>query len=268
MKSLLIATCVATLSLSPVYAQGIMGKIKQKAGQVAEKAIDKKANQIIEKKTGIDLNTPSNGPGGGSSGTGGSSDPANKSGGGLISTPPNVNENLVDAVASYKTANYGEARYAIQQAMLGVEMEIGNKVLKNLPQSVVSLQREAQADQVTSTGWGWVGLTIQRKYSAGDKQLRVTIANNSAWMSAYNAMMSSGSYAQTTNGEQNWKQTKVKGYKGIIEYSDGSGYRISVPIGQTSMIMWEGINFASEPDIMAAANAFDIDGIKNQLGEK
>jgi hypothetical protein len=268
MKSVFIAMCIASLSLSGVYAQGIMGKIKQKAGQAAERAIDKKANQVIEKKTGIDLNTPPNGPGGGTTGSDGSSNPSNKTGGGLISTPPNVNENLAEAVASYKTASYGEARYAMQQAMLGVEMEIGNKVLKNLPESVVGLARDAQADQVTSTGWGWVGLTIQRKYSAGDKQLRVTIANNSAWMSAYNAMMSSGGYAQTTNGEQNWKQTKVKGYKGIIEYSDGSGYRLSVPIGQTSLIMWEGINFASEPDMMAAANAFDIDGIKKQLGEK
>ena len=86
-------------------------------------------------------------------------------------------------------------------------------------------------------------------------------------MSAYNAYMVNSNYA-TTGGQQNWKQTKVKGYKGIIEFSEGSGYKLSVPIGQTSMIVWEGINFATEQEMMTAANAFDIDGIKKKLGEK
>ena len=75
-------------------------------------------------------------------------------------------------------------------------------------------------------------------------------------------------YSQTTNGEQNWKQTKVKGYKAIIEYDDNTGYKLSLPLGQTSMIVWEGVNFASEQEMMTAANAFDIDGIKKMLGEK
>jgi hypothetical protein len=147
-------------------------------------------------------------------------------------------------------------------------MEIGQNVLKSLPETVVGLKKDATADQVTSMGAGWVGLTIHREYeNTEDKQLRVEIANNAAWMSSYNAYMANANYA-STGTQQNWKQTKVKGYKGIIEYSDGSGYKISVPIGQSSMIVWEGVNFATEQDIMNAANAFDIDGIKKTLGEK
>ncbi|HEU5293031.1 MAG TPA: hypothetical protein VFU05_20440, partial [Cyclobacteriaceae bacterium] len=61
---------------------------------------------------------------------------------------------------------------------------------------------------------------------------------------------------------------KVKGYKGIIEYNEGSGYKLTVPIGQSSLIVWEGVNFANEKEMMDAANAFDIDGIKKILGEK
>lgn len=93
------------------------------------------------------------------------------------------------------------------------------------------------------------------------------VANNSAWMSAVNIYMNS-SYAQTTGGEQNWKHTKVKGHRAIIEFNKGSGYKLSVPLGQSSLIIYEGINFASEQDMMAAAEAFDIDGIKKMLGEK
>ncbi|MFZ6014170.1 MAG: hypothetical protein ACOYXT_27760 [Bacteroidota bacterium] len=258
---ILLAGFAAVVLVCPVHAQGLVGKLKQKASQAAEKALEKK----VEQKTGVGTNdqqnTGSNDPNSGNN-------PTNKGGGGLISTPPDVKQNLADAEVAFKAGSYGEARYAVQQAMLGVEMEIGQKVLKSLPESVSGLPKNESADQVTSTGWGWAGLTIQRAYLKGDKQLRTTVANNSAWMSAVNMYLASGGYAQTTGGQQNWKQTKVKGYKAIIEYDESMGYKLSVPLGQTSLIVWEGVNFASEQEIMSAANVFDIDGIKKMLGEQ
>lgn len=238
-------------------AQGIVNKLKQKAAQTTEKAIEKK---IVPKSTSGNQSSSSDNPSG---------NPTNTTGSGLVINPPDVKQNMAEAETSFKTGNYSDARYAVRQAMLGVEMEIGQKVLASLPESVVGLKKEAEADKVTSMGYGWVGLTIHREYSSGNKQLSVDIANNSAWMSAVNAYLASGGYAQqSSSGQQNWKQTKVKGYKGIIEYNEGSGYKLSVPIGQSSLIVWQGINFATEQDMMNAANAFDIDGIKNKLGEK
>jgi len=272
MKSkLLLAGVAAVLIAFTANAQGLVGKLKQKASQAAEKALEKKAeekagvstneNQQTQGNTGGNTTNPNSGSGG--------NRPTNKGGAGLVSTPPDVKQNLSDAETAYKSGSYGEARYAVQQAMLGVELEIGQKILKSLPESVASLKMNKEADQVTSTGWGWAGLTIQREYNGGeDKQLRTTIANNSAWMSAVNMYLANGGYAQSTNGQQNWKQVKVKGYRGIIEYDENSGYKLSVPIGQTSLFVWEGVNFASEQEMMSAANAFDLDGIKKMLGEQ
>jgi hypothetical protein len=152
--------------------------------------------------------------------------------------------------------------------MLGVEMEIGLKLLKSLPETVGGLPKQAEQDQVTSSGWGWTGLTIKREYSKEDKQLTFTLANNSVMMSAVNLFLTNGGYGQTTGGQQNWKQTKVKGNRAVIEYDDSSGYKLSVPIGQSSLLILEGINFANEQEMMAAANQFDFDMIKKTLGEK
>ena len=80
--------------------------------------------------------------------------------------------------------------------------------------------------------------------------------------------LANGGYAQQSGGQQNWKQTRVKGYKAVIEYNDNTGYKLTVPLGQTSLLVYEGINFASEQDMMNAANQIDIDGIKKALGEK
>jgi len=261
----LILTLASLLLAASSQGQGVLGKLKQKAAEAGEKALEKKVNQ----KTGTG-NTNSTNPTdtNNQNNTSSGNNPTNKGGGGLVVTPPDVKQNIADAETSFKSGSYSEARYSIKQAMLGVEMEIGQKVLKSLPDAVSSLKKNAEVDQVTSMGAGWVGLTIHREYQNDDKQLTITIANNSAWMSAYNAYMANSSYATTTGGQQNWKQTKVKGYKGIIEYSDASGYKLSVPLGQSSMIVWEGINFATEQEMMTAANAFDIDGIKKNLGEK
>jgi hypothetical protein len=262
LKILATAILFAGISITSP-AQGIMGKLKQKATQAGEKALEKK----IDQKTGGNSGSGNSGNSGNTGNTG-SNSPTNKGGAGLVVTPPDVKQNISDAEASFKAANYSEARYALKQAMLGIEMEIGQKVLKSLPEKVIGLAKKEDQDQVTSMGAGWVGLTIHRVYADdNDKQLTVNIANNSAWVSAANTYLANSSYA-TTGGEQNWKQTKVKGYRGIIEYNESSGYKLSVPIGQSSIIVWEGINFASEQEMMNAANAFDIEGLKKTLGEK
>lgn len=269
-KKILLAGLVFVLFAFQADGQGFVNKLKQKADEAASKALEKKAKQ----KAGIsddtdnsqnDLNTDGEA---GDSPNQNRNRPTNKGGGGLIATPPDVNKNLTEAETSYKAGSYGEARYAVQQAMLGVEMEIGKKVLETMPESVSGMEKVQEADQVTSSGYGWAGLTIQREYLNDDRQLTATVANNSAWMSAVNLYMANGGYSQTTNGEQNWKQTKVKGHKAIIEYDDNTGYKLSVPLGQTSLIVWEGVNFSSEDELMAAASTFDIDGIKKMLGEK
>jgi hypothetical protein len=266
---LLLACLIAVLCVCQADAQGFVNKLKQKADEAASKALEKKAKE----KAGISDDTNNNGSTNTSPDAAGNAPqnrnrPSNKGGDGLVSTPPDVNVNLSEAETSYKAGSYGEARYAVQQAMLGVEMEIGKKVLESMPKSVSGLEIVQEADQVTSSGYGWAGLTIHREYLKDDKQLTTTVANNSAWMSAVNMYLANGGYSQTTNGEQNWKQTKVKGQKAIIEYDDNTGYKLSVPLGQTSLLVWEGVNFASEQDMMAAANSFDIEGMKKMLGEK
>lgn len=257
---------VFTLAVTGTHAQ-VLNRLKQKVGNKTEQKAGEEIDKLFggKKKNQTDQNG-GNGTGQGGNGSG-NGNPANNQGG-LISTPPDVNQNLLDAEAAYKKGSYGESRYAVQQAMLGVELEIGNKVLKSLPETIAGINKEAESDQVTSTGWGWAGLTIQRVYSDDkEKQLTVTIANNSVWMAGVNAYLSGG-YAQQTGGQQNWKQIKIKGHRAIIEFSQDSGYKVSVPLGQSSIIVYEGINFASEPDMIKAAETVNIDAIKKELGEQ
>lgn len=246
------------LGLQEVSAQGgMLNKLKQKASNLAEQALDKS----VQEKAGVSSGTSDNNSAG--------SRARNKGGEGLISTPPDVKLHLTDADKAYKAGTYGEARYAVQQAMLGVELEIGQKILKSLPETISGLNKDNSVEQVASSGWGWTGLTIMRQYTDNnEKELRVMVANNAVMLSAVNMYLTNGGYTQTSGEQQNWKQTKVKGHRAVIEYDDASGYKLTVPMGQSSLLIYEGVNFKNEQEVMTAANAIDIDGIKKMLGEK
>jgi hypothetical protein len=265
---LTICLCIAACCCTATHAQGFLKKIKEKAENAANKVVDKKVDESINKETGNTSGGDNNSPNGASK-TPKYGKPSNKGGQGLVSAPPDVKENLTASETAFKGSNYGESRYALQQAILGVELQIGQNLLKSLPNNIGGLNKDSMQDQVTSTGWGWAGLTIQRVYhNKDDKQFTLTIANNSLWMQAINMYLANGGYQQTTNGQQNWKQVKVKGHRAVIEYNESSGYKLSIPLGQTSLIICEGINFATEQEMMNAANQVDIDGIKKSLGEK
>ena len=200
-----------------------------------------------------------------------SGSPTNKTGGGLTNTtPPDVNQQIADAEKSQAAGSYADARYSLQQALMGIELQIGKEILQSLPATVTGLQKDTLQNKVMSTQWGWNNLTIQSVYKKGDQQMTVTIGNNTVYSGFVTMYFSNAGYMQTTsNGnDQNVKQTKVKSYKALITYDDSKGYTLMAQLGQASLIVWECINFATEQDVMNAANAFDIDGIKKMLGEQ
>lgn len=232
-------------------------------GQLIKKLKDK-VTQATTKKV---LNDSTANTTADNTGTGGK--PVNKGGAGLKNTPPpDVNEQINEAEQSHQASKFSDARYSLQQALIGIEIQLGREILKSLPESINNLPKDTTQDKVVSTQWGWSNLTILRVYTdAKDKQLTVTIGNNALY-SGFVMMYFNNTYVQADANQQNVKQVKVKGNRSIIQYDDSKGYTLITPIGQTSMIVWECINFADENEVMNAADHFDIDGIKKMLGEQ
>ena len=264
-KLLLCSSLLLCFSLH-ASSQGLIKKLKQKVETATDKMVDKKINEKIGGG-----NTGPGQPGANeSSRAGGSSGGrnSNSTGEGLVTVPPDVNKFLSEADEAFKKNDMSDSRYSLQQAMLGVEMEIGKKILNELPMTVKALKKDTTAGKVTSTGWGWVGLMIEANYKNDKQELDIDIANNAAWMQAINLYLTNGAYSQSNGEQQNWKQTKLKGNRAVIEFDKNSGYKLSVPLGQTSLIIFQGINFATEAEMMDACASIDIDKIKKELGEK
>lgn len=266
MKKLLAFTgLLGLVFITPaVFGQGMLKKLKDKANQVVDKAADKALGNEVEKRTGIPAD-------GGNSNSGNSNGkPVNKGGAGLTNTePPDVKAQMTEAEKAHKAAQYSDARYALSQALMGVEIQLGKEILLSLPKSAAGLQADTLQDKVMSTQWGWSNLSIQRVYkNNADKQMTMVIGNAGVYSGLAQLYFANAGMVEASGEQQDYKQVKVKGNKGIIQFDDSKGYSLIIGLGQTSGIIWECINFATEKEVMDAANSFDIDGIKKLLGEQ
>jgi hypothetical protein len=253
MKRTLYFSClfVAVISVHTVSAQGLFKKLKDK---VSEK-INPKTDNSSSNNNNSDASTGK---------------PVNKVGGGLTNTPaPDVKSEMADAEAAHTAKKYSDARYALSQALMGVEIQLGNEILKSLPTTSDGLEANTSKDVVMSTQWGWSNLNIQRVWeNKNDKQMTITIGNAGIYAGLAAMYFTNAAMVETNNNKQNFKQTRVKGNKAIIQYEDNTGYTLIVSLGQSSMMVWECVNFATEQEVMNTANSFDIDGIKKMLGEQ
>ena len=197
-----------------------------------------------------------------------SDSPANTRGSGLSAEEIDVMKNIDDAETAFNDKQYSNSRSSIRKAIQGVELEIGENILEGLPEEVSGLPILEDDDQVTSSGIGFVGLIIERTYRKGNQDFRVTIGNDAGLLAATRMYLGSGAYASSNAEEEGYKQTEFKGNEAIIEYDDHSGYKLSVPFGQSSILITEGVNFDTEGDFMEASNTIDIDDIMKKLGEQ
>jgi len=256
----LLLAGILVLAANPAQSQ-LLKKLKEKAEE-----------KVIKKVSGEENKNPGkNEQDTGTAETDGNPNgrPVNKGGGGLTNTtPPDVLLQIADAEKAHEAGNFSDARYSVQQALIGLELQIGKDLLKSLPDTVNNLPEDTTQDRVMSTQWGWSNLTMQRVYYDGkDKQLTITIGNNTMYAGFVNLYFS-GMYTQSDGNTQNTKQVRVKGNKAIIQYDDSKGYTLIVPLGQTSMIVWECINFTDENEVIRTAELFDTDDIKRRLGEQ
>ena len=185
--------------------------------------------------------------------------------GGKKLKPPDVNSSIDEAIRSYDQKSYGDSRFAIEQALMGVELEIGYKIFESLPESIKGIPFEESEDQVVSSGYGFAGLIVGRKYYGDDQSVEATVLNNSMALTNVNMMVSNPSMASY---DENEKLVTVHGHRALLEYDEYTGFKLTVPIGQSTGFMLECINFDSEDDVMEVADLFDLAEIMSLLGEK
>ncbi len=194
--------------------------------------------------------------------------PRNRKGGGLSQKLPDVDQSIDDASAMFASRDYKSSKISLREAIWGIELEMGQNVLESLPDMVQGLAAIAEDDQVTSSGVGFAGMLIERTYAGPEDMEFVVSVGNDAAILGIAHMMTAGDMFRQSNENPDQKQIRFQDHRAIIEYDEYSGYSLTAPFGQTSLLVLQGVNFQTEEAFMAAANLIDLNVIKQKLGEQ
>ncbi|MDH5604268.1 MAG: hypothetical protein OEY51_10020 [Cyclobacteriaceae bacterium] len=174
---------------------------------------------------------------------------------------PDINKNIDEAIDSYQSDHYSASRYATQQALVGVQLEIGKELLTILPKSVKNIEYNPDEDNVMSVGSGFIGMEINRQYENDMNRINLHIvSNNNLVMSGARASLASVSMAS----DDDYKVITVQGYKVLLEIEEDA-FQITIPLGETTLFGLNCNACQTEVDVTEAINTFNLKEIETTL---
>ena len=182
-------------------------------------------------------------------------------------TPPDVRLQINNASQALAGDAYAEARFYVQQAIMGIELEIGYQILESMPEMIMGTKADKTLDEVFSTGAGFAGMIVSREYPGDEGSVTANVGNNSVLYS-YAGMQADYQTQTGYDGDVNSKVIRYKNNKAYIQVDDYAGYEMMIPFGQSSVFVLECSLCETEAQLMEVVDLFDIEEYKSLLGEQ
>lgn len=171
-------------------------------------------------------------------------------------------KNLASAKSSYASGKLQDARFAMEQMLGDLDIQIGKEILKMLPEKMGTLAANGKEDNVN--GGGGLGLFVHRSYGVTPKSANLEIINNSPMITGINAILSMPVLGGMMRDE-NQKVVKIQGYKSLLNKSVDSesgktNYELQIPMNNTLVTLK--VNDTNEGEITGWANGIPLSKIQ------
>lgn len=172
---------------------------------------------------------------------------------------------MSSAKAEYSKGNLEASRFAMQQMMTELDIQIGKEVLTMLPAKMDALTANTKNDNVTANT-GITGCLIHRDYGTETKEARIEIMSNSPLVASINAILSIPMMGNASDGSQ--KVVRVAGYKSILQKSVDSetnqeNYTVQIPLNSTLLTLYA--DNSTEAEVLKWANLIPVDKIAKMV---
>jgi len=169
-----------------------------------------------------------------------------------------VNEKLDEAQSAYKSGNLEAARFALQEALQGINQAIGREILEMLPAKLGDMAKVDTDDNVTGTTIMFAGLFVNRRYAGEASTASVEIMSDSPLITGINALIALPAIMVT---DPNQKRIRVDNYRGMLtrsEDTDGTvSYDAQIPVGST-LFSFRTTGIANEKTVTDYLNQLQI----------
>ncbi|MFP4470905.1 MAG: hypothetical protein ACLFPE_09480 [Bacteroidales bacterium] len=123
---------------------------------------------------------------------------------------------LDEAGSEYKAGNLEDARFALQQALNGINQAIGRDILELMPEELGGMPKVAEEDDVTGVNVGFAGLFVSRNYRNETSDASMEIVSDSPLLGSIGMLLSMPTFL---NSDPNQKRIKVDGQKALLTKS-------------------------------------------------
>ncbi|HDR89734.1 MAG TPA: hypothetical protein ENN63_08940 [Bacteroidetes bacterium] len=168
---------------------------------------------------------------------------------------------LNEALAAWEAGQLENARYALEEALNGINHTIGKEILDLLPTSMGDMAMVAEEDDATGTSMGIAGLFVQRNYRNGEKNASVEIVSDSPLLSGINTILSMPVIMQN---DPNQKRIRLGNYKALMtRTTDDTGkvsWDIQMPFG-SSLLTFRCSGIEDEATVTGLANTLQVEKI-------
>lgn len=181
---------------------------------------------------------------------------------GIQGKAQDVQANLNEARSAYQSGNLENARFALQQALNGINQEIAREILALLPSEMKNMPVVEGSDDVIGTSYGFAGLYVTRSYARDTTaSSSVEIVSDSPMMAGINALLTMPAFMSS---DPNQKQIKINNYKALLTKSmDDQGvasYDIQLPFSN-SLLTFKCTGIQDENEVIGMVNSIPVDKI-------
>jgi hypothetical protein len=164
-------------------------------------------------------------------------------------------KNVSTARSAYAAGKLQDSRFAMEQMLRDLDIEIGKEILKLLPAKIGARNANTASDNVNGSS-GLTGLIVERHYGNQPSTASIEIINNSPLINSIGLIL-----AAPMMHDQNQKVMRIQGYKALLTKNQNSetgktGYELQIPMNNTLITVR--IPETTETEITAAANTIPL----------
>jgi hypothetical protein len=181
---------------------------------------------------------------------------------GITAQTSEVPDLLDEAKSEYQSGKLESSRFALREALNGINQAIGHDMLALMPEELGNMVMNEDEDNVTGMNTGFAGLFVSRHYQSEDQSASVEVVSDSPLLGGINILLSMPAFMTS---DPNQKRIKVDGQKALLtrNASDTStSYDVQLVFGDTLFTFHtDGID--SEDDVLKLLDQFPVRDIIN-----